>query len=218
MEEERLEDHRVDSSFITNLILNEPHFNEDINILTKKRYIDSPLYDILRGVVYDEVNRMWACYYYPDTRHKSLKLLGRYDTIMEAVMAYDNKIRELYKSDYLLNLSHITPRETKRKQGKAQTRSKYTGVYFFKLNMNWRAKITKDRVTHFLGTFDTEEQAARAYFKKKIELFGGERVIVPNIPDTMTFFPADVTEKEFLEHRMKVKNVRNRRRCRKIII
>lgn len=41
--------------------------------------------------------------------------------------------------------------------------SKYPYKGIKSMRKRWQARITKDRVQHFLGTFDTPEQAANAY-------------------------------------------------------
>lgn len=50
--------------------------------------------------------------------------------------------------------------------------SGYKGVYLFKGGPKFCAQITKNRVVHTLGVFDTAEQASEAYIKKSAELFG----------------------------------------------
>lgn len=55
--------------------------------------------------------------------------------------------------------------------------SGFRGVYYSKHHKGYTVTITKDNKTHFVGTFENEVDAAKAYDKKAIELFG---------PDAMT--------------------------------
>lgn len=50
--------------------------------------------------------------------------------------------------------------------------SKYKGVSLVKEYGYWRATVTKDNVGHYLGKFNTEVEAAKAYDQKAREFFG----------------------------------------------
>lgn len=50
--------------------------------------------------------------------------------------------------------------------------SKYKGVNWHKRDKKWRAMISKNRKSFYLGTFDKEESAAKAYNIKAIEIYG----------------------------------------------
>jgi hypothetical protein len=52
--------------------------------------------------------------------------------------------------------------------------SKYKGVYYEKIikNKHWRASITKNGNTKWLGNYELEIDAAKAYDKQAIKLFG----------------------------------------------
>ena len=51
-----------------------------------------------------------------------------------------------------------------------ETRSKYKGVW--KRKASWRANIKHNYKTIHLGSFKTEEEAARAYNAKATKLYG----------------------------------------------
>ena len=72
------------------------------------------------------------------------------------------------------NLRLCTATENSRNRGVNENKkhSKYKGVCKNYRGGRWKARITKDKVLHRLGTYDTAEAAAKAYNEKALELFG----------------------------------------------
>lgn len=73
------------------------------------------------------------------------------------------------------NLRPATKSQNGMNRGKfkaRETSSRYKGVCWHKVSEKWIAYITLDQKRHFLGSYDTEEDAARAYNIKALELFG----------------------------------------------
>jgi hypothetical protein len=106
--------------------------------------------------------------------------LGVFKTELEAAKARDRKAIELYGSDANLNLPREQLYEEVTKTTKTtgnhnktkleNTTSKYIGVS--KKGNKFSAEIKKDKVKYRLGTFATQEEAARARDKKALELYG----------------------------------------------
>jgi len=67
----------------------------------------------------------------------------------------------------------------KRKQ-RGKYSSIYKGVSWLKSEGRWQARIMKDKRRIFIGYFDDEEAAARAYDARARELFG--EYAAPNFP------------------------------------
>lgn len=105
--------------------------------------------------------------------NKSLFLLHRF------ILGINNKKIQIdhINGDTLdnrkLNLRICFQKENLRNSNKhLDSKNKYKGVFYNKRNKNWRSVICKDYKRYEIGSFKTQKEAAKAYDKKAIELFG----------------------------------------------
>lgn len=130
-----------------------------------------------RGVTYiDREN--FNPYYAQITIGGKSVYLGHYPTAEDAALAYDQAALEHYGNDAKTNF----PPEIVRKENRivtnrvvrADNSTGYRGVMYMKNRGTYMARIGKDGVSHFLGYYDTPEDAAFAYDSAAQELYGSK--------------------------------------------
>jgi hypothetical protein len=162
--------------------ISRSHQGKKIGVSKSSQYI---------GVHLNKENKWSANIMKRPTRYQ----LGSYAKEEYAAMVYDLKALELYGDTATRNLPLLTKEEliekvsqikkqasidtfellSKKHQGKLRKGSKssqYVGVNFHKRHQKWCANICYDKKLRYLGSFSSEEDAARAYDKKALELFG----------------------------------------------
>jgi hypothetical protein len=76
-------------------------------------------------------------------------------------------------NNYVTNLRYVTVQQNQMNRTKrSNTSSKYKGVIFKKQCNKWQSRVQYDGKRISLGYFDNEQEAARAYNAKAMELFG----------------------------------------------
>uniref|UniRef100_A0A6C0BK27 AP2/ERF domain-containing protein n=1 Tax=viral metagenome TaxID=1070528 RepID=A0A6C0BK27_9ZZZZ len=122
------------------------------------------------GVHYYQSRSKWSALIQKD--HVQYNL-GDFITENEAAQAYNIKAKELYGEFAKLNVieGEIVNHERTRKKIKDNL-CPYHGVRYDKRRSKWIAEISKDCHRYYLGQYETDKEAAMAYNKKAVELYG----------------------------------------------
>ena len=120
------------------------------------------------------------------------------DVRKENLMVFDNR-REFAKAMTTMYESNISAeyKQGKLRNSKFGKTSQYVGVIFDKSRGKWAAHIQYHKKSYHLGRFLTEEEAATAYDKKALELYGENAKL--NLPHLNPVVPKDVAKKERME-------------------
>jgi group I intron endonuclease len=119
------------------------------------------------GVSFDKRSNKWTSQIRQDGK---LYWIGIFNNEIDAAIAYDKKEIELFNDKAILNFDYEFSKnyilDIKQKG------SCYRGVSFCKRDNLYGAEIKKDKKRYYLGNYKNEIDAALAYDKKAIELYG----------------------------------------------
>ena len=173
-----------------------------IDIITKVDYFHKKKYGAektskYKNVFYDAKKSKWGAIVVKGKAH----FAGRYQTQEDAAIAADKLMTELYADKAERNFPELTLDELEEKykeleaaygknqrekraksvQGvsvkKTPKSSKYVGVYWNNRKQKWAAEIRYLKKRYWLGLHNKEIDAAKAYDKKAIELYGEDAKI-----------------------------------------
>ena len=101
--------------------------------------------------------------------------LGIYDIEENAALAYNHAAIDMYGEEAnlnILNIDNFIPGEIRIKGKRVHCSSNFVGVDWDNSRKKWRSQIYYKHNTYFIGRFDREEDAARAYNEKALEMYG----------------------------------------------
>jgi AP2-like factor, euAP2 lineage len=169
----------------------------EIDIITKSEYFhrkspNLPRTSKYKSVFFDEANNKWSTAVIKGKSH----FAGRYLEEEEAAIAADRLMLQLYGDKAERNFPELSTTkledkysELEMKYGKSEKEkrartvqgitmqndvksSKFVGVYWEKRKQKWVAEIRYLKKRYWLGLYDKEDEAARSYDIKALELYG----------------------------------------------
>lgn len=121
--------------------------------------------------IYKNKNKYITKYYYNNKSY----LCGSFDTELEAILAYNQKAKEIRGSNAVLNLIEEPKEKEDPLQAQKVLKSKNSTNYYgvCRTRSNTFSSIFKHKgINIYIGTYKTEKEAAIAYNKKAIEILG----------------------------------------------
>jgi len=113
-----------------------------------------------KGVSWSQKNQCWIA---AITVHGQHEYLGCFDSEEEAAIAYNYAARKLYDDYALLNSVPNRPPIPSRLKKRPGKTSRYVGVSWSQREGYWRAEIRVNYELIWLGSFDSEKEAAQAW-------------------------------------------------------
>jgi hypothetical protein len=119
-----------------------------------------------KGVAFDKLNQRWMATI--NVEHTDI-WLGRFDTALEAGIAYNQAAARLHGDYAALNdipgWESVNLDRKDRRQSRKDNKSGYPNIHFISSINRWRAYVRRNGKTEFVGAFHSLEDARQAQLK-----------------------------------------------------